>query len=214
MLSRERAPRRQRGELRRAVFDAASELLVEHGYAGLTTEAIAHRARVSKGTLYRRWGSKLELVVDLLDERLELIEVPDLGSFETELRAALERRLPAWQQPSTAAIFINALGAGAVDRGLGEAIRERATRQLGFYEEMVRRGIERGDVTPAVDPRSVAALIVGPSVAQLVLVGGIIDRAFVEQLIALVLAATQTSVRAPGVARDHAHSEAGTNRPA
>lgn len=191
MSPRERGPRRQKGEFKRAVFDAAAELLVEGGYAGLTTDAIAQRARVSKATLYRRWRSKLDLVVDLLDARLELIEVPDLGSFERELSYALDRRLPAWQQPSTAAIFTNALGAGAVDRGLGDAIRERAARQLGLYQRMVERGIERGDVDSSVDPRSVATLIIGPSVTQLVLLGGIVDRPFVEQLRALVLAAIQ-----------------------
>jgi AcrR family transcriptional regulator len=187
----QRAPRRRGSELERAILDAAASLLAEGGYASFTTDALASRARVSKATIYRRWRSKLELVTELLDERLELIEVGDHGSFELELRETLERRLLAWEQPGTTSLFASVLGAAAVDQGLGEALRERAGKQLDAHERLVRRGVERGDIAPVVDPRTIALLISGPSILQLMLLGGEIDRSFVEQQIAVVLAAAR-----------------------
>ena len=37
--------------------------LAENGYAGLSLERIARRAGVNKTSLYRRWGSREQLVL-------------------------------------------------------------------------------------------------------------------------------------------------------
>ena len=50
-------------ERRAEVFDAVHDLLLEVGYERLALDAVAHRARVSKATLYRQWGSKSGLVM-------------------------------------------------------------------------------------------------------------------------------------------------------
>src|SRR6201995_745107 len=67
-------PRRTRSGNRRdetarlAVLHAADDLLVEHGFGGLTVEAIARRAGVAKQTIYRWWPSKVEILLDTLVE--------------------------------------------------------------------------------------------------------------------------------------------------
>lgn len=48
------------------VFDAVHALLLEVGYERLTFDAVAARARTSKATLYRQWGSKSGLVMAAL----------------------------------------------------------------------------------------------------------------------------------------------------
>ena len=74
-----------------AITEAALDLLVEQGYDRLTMEAVAARARAGKATLYRRWSSKAELVVDALVQ-LDECEPPaaedvDTGSLRTDLLA-------------------------------------------------------------------------------------------------------------------------------
>ena len=49
-----------------AILDAALDALVEDGYAGMTIEDVATRAGVGKATIYRRWTSKAEIVVEAL----------------------------------------------------------------------------------------------------------------------------------------------------
>lgn len=56
---------------RRALLDAANELIAESGVATLTMDSVARRALVGKGTVYRRFGSRAGLMLALLD-RAEL----------------------------------------------------------------------------------------------------------------------------------------------
>src|SRR5689334_21879509 len=46
------------------ILDAALQVLAEVGYAGMTMAAVAARAKAGKGTFYRRWPSKADLVLD------------------------------------------------------------------------------------------------------------------------------------------------------
>lgn len=59
--------RRPAGEARdEEILDAAVDVLSDVGYDRFTMDAVAARARAGKATLYRRWASKAELVVDAL----------------------------------------------------------------------------------------------------------------------------------------------------
>src|SRR5581483_3183891 len=63
------APPARRGRPRDAAADdailhATVDMLAEVGFDRLTIEAIAARAQIGKPSIYRRWHSKAELVVD------------------------------------------------------------------------------------------------------------------------------------------------------
>jgi AcrR family transcriptional regulator len=79
----------------RAILDAALALLVEQGFAGLSMEGIASRAGVGKATIYRRWKSKAEVVVEALRAHVcPFGDLPDTGDVRSDLasmyRAMLE----------------------------------------------------------------------------------------------------------------------------
>ncbi|PYY27908.1 TetR/AcrR family transcriptional regulator [Paenibacillus illinoisensis] len=48
----------------KVILETTLELLAEKGYDSLTIEAVAIQAKVGKGTIYRRWSSKMELVIE------------------------------------------------------------------------------------------------------------------------------------------------------
>ncbi|WP_145407821.1 TetR/AcrR family transcriptional regulator [Paenibacillus xylanexedens] len=48
----------------KVILETTLDLLAENGYEALTIEAVAIKAKVGKGTIYRRWSSKVELVID------------------------------------------------------------------------------------------------------------------------------------------------------
>ena len=50
---------------RAAILDAAVDLLSEQGYAGCSMAAVAARAGVATGSVYRHFPNKAELVVEL-----------------------------------------------------------------------------------------------------------------------------------------------------
>src|SRR5882724_563305 len=61
-----RGPRRRGRALEDAIYRAALDELAEHGFDGLSIERIAHRAGTGKSAIYRRWATKLDLVVATL----------------------------------------------------------------------------------------------------------------------------------------------------
>src|SRR5690349_14253475 len=61
-----RAPRRRGRALEEAIYRAALEELAEYSFVGLSIERIAERAGTGKSAIYRRWTTKLDLVVDTM----------------------------------------------------------------------------------------------------------------------------------------------------
>ncbi|MGC7322465.1 helix-turn-helix domain-containing protein, partial [Mycobacteroides abscessus subsp. massiliense] len=70
--------------VREAILDAAFGELIDRGYAELTMEAVASRAGVNKTTIYRRWPTLEDLLVEALTTwSLEAIPIPETGSIES-----------------------------------------------------------------------------------------------------------------------------------
>ncbi|HWJ10252.1 MAG TPA: helix-turn-helix domain-containing protein [Nocardioides sp.] len=65
------AERRDAARNRRALLDAAAELMGGCGVEALTMDAVAARAGVGKGTVFRRFGSREGLMASLLNHREE-----------------------------------------------------------------------------------------------------------------------------------------------
>ncbi|MFC4375037.1 TetR/AcrR family transcriptional regulator [Nocardia halotolerans] len=65
--SAEPAERADAARNRALLLDAAQQLVREHGVAGLTMDALAKRAGVGKGTIFRRFGNRTGLMLALLD---------------------------------------------------------------------------------------------------------------------------------------------------
>jgi AcrR family transcriptional regulator len=84
------AARRRGPALERAIFEATLEQLIACGYARLSMEAVAAAAQTGKASLYRRWGSKEQLVLDALSASLPpASEPPDTGSLRGDLLAVI-----------------------------------------------------------------------------------------------------------------------------
>ena len=79
---------RVEGDREQEILDAALTVLAEVGYDKLTMDAVATEAKASKATLYRRWSSKPELVVDAVCSHKEQPPVPDTGTLRGDLLAA------------------------------------------------------------------------------------------------------------------------------
>ncbi|MFS0734218.1 TetR/AcrR family transcriptional regulator [Microbacterium sp. 1P10UB] len=76
------------------ILDAALDVLAETGYDGMTIDMVAARAKAGKATLYRRWSSKEELVIDAVARMksgdLNLSSPPDTGTLRGDLVAMVK----------------------------------------------------------------------------------------------------------------------------
>lgn len=135
------------------MLQAADDLLVEKGFAGVTIEGIAAKAGVGKQTIYRWWSSKTDILMEaFLEDAAERLMPPDLGDLGTDLRSHLRN----------CADFLSKSDAGAVFRALvGEAQHDKqvASRLRSQYlgEQRIRdrapfeRALERGELSQKVD---------------------------------------------------------------
>ncbi len=86
-----RKPGRPRSaQAHKAILDATLELLAEGGFQGLSIEAVAAKAGVGKTTIYRRWPSKDELVMDAIREVQIDLSMVDTGNFRNDLVTLLK----------------------------------------------------------------------------------------------------------------------------
>ena len=85
---------RKKRDTSERIFEVATRLFAEHGYSHVTTQQIAEVAEVGTGTLFRYIGSKAELLVKVMNERLRLgteqgIELARQGASPTDAILAM-----------------------------------------------------------------------------------------------------------------------------
>ena len=139
-------------EAHRAILAAVVELLPEHGLKGLTIEAVAARAGVGKTTIYRRWKTKNELIVEAIEQLRPPGPAPDTGTFRGDLDAMVDlqrERLEASQLPR---MMPRVLGEASEDPDLHAEIVTRAVLPIrALLAQIVRQGVERGELRPELD---------------------------------------------------------------
>lgn len=132
--------------VRESVFAAALAELAESGWGSLSVERIADRSGVHKTTIYRRWGTADEVVLDALLERGgEGIPVPDTGDVIIDLIVLGRSVATSISDPigrSVAAGAISASDSSSI-RALVDAFWSERFEQAGA---IVTRGIERGQL--------------------------------------------------------------------
>lgn len=183
------AATRRRGEdLEAAILDATLDLLAEHGVGALTMEGVAAAAHTGKASVYRRWPSKEDLLVDAMNRALPPIaELPDTGSVRGDLIALLRVMLAAINS-RTGCVIQSFMFDNSVDKALVEQVKKRAMEpRQRMLIDVLERGRERGEVrADAVNPRTAE---VGPAliVHQYLMHGPPVPDAFVVQLVDEVL---------------------------
>jgi AcrR family transcriptional regulator len=146
-----KGPRRRGEELEHAILTATLEELADAGYAALTMERVAIRARTSKAVLYRRWAGRAELVMDACKMRgISDVDVPDTGSLRTDVIALL-RQMSAKMATPLGGILRGLLAEMTRDPEFGRLIRERV-HKVGpaTIHAILERAVERGEVDRAI----------------------------------------------------------------
>ncbi|MET9801247.1 TetR/AcrR family transcriptional regulator [Streptomyces sp. NPDC006368] len=201
------SPRSRTGRPRSAAADAAileatRAALVDLGWSKLTMGDVAGRAGVAKTTLYRRWASKNELVVDAVAVLFDELELPDRGSLAADIEGVVHQFAALLERPETKTALMAVVAESTRDEPLRERIRTSIVdRQKRLVLEGRRRAQARGEL-PA-DMGSTAGtddlifdVIAGAVVHRALVSAEPVDAAWVQRFTALLLgglgAAAQT----------------------
>jgi AcrR family transcriptional regulator len=163
-------------------------LLAEVGYGALTMDAVAAEAGVGKATIYRRWRTKQELVVDTISDLHRAIAVPpDTGSVEGDLRALMLRIVETITSPAGAAIR-SLLPAMQYQPALVEAFRAGPLAAWrSAYAQTWARAEARGEVRPGLDQSVTAEATSALIVQRWLLTGEPVDEAYADEVFRTVV---------------------------
>jgi AcrR family transcriptional regulator len=172
-----------------AVLAAARALLAEKGHAGLSMEGVAARAGVAKASVYRRWPTKGELLVDLyMDGMPDEPLVAARATVVEDIRAYLNQTVRRLQDPEWVAILRSLVAEAQSNPGTAEALRTRVIevrRDAG--RRLLQLGKERGEIRPDLDEELFLDFLFGAIWYRLLLRNAPINRDFANRMLKLAM---------------------------
>lgn len=173
------------------ILKAVLEELADIGFEAMSIEAVAARAHVGKTTIYRRWPSKTELVLEAIKAIHAEAPVIDTGNFRNDLLALLRS---AFQLRTTLVEQLVLKGMGEIKSNpeVFQAFMARhVTPRFQAIIQMIERAKARGELRQDVDTALIMGIAAGPYFFQ-ILFGSIAPTPaptpeMVEQLVDAIL---------------------------
>jgi AcrR family transcriptional regulator len=153
----ERVPARAGRKLDRrrddVILDATLAVLAESGYDRMTIDMVAAHAGAARATVYRRWATKAELVLNavarLSQSDVDLDQLPDTGSLREDLAAMI---LPHTTEDQLVRIRVvtGLLALATQEPRLAEAAADAGSKPwIDAIRVLIRRAVDRGEYPPA-----------------------------------------------------------------
>jgi len=185
------------------ILDAALEVLAETGYDGMTIDMVAARAKAGKATLYRRWASKSELVLDAVacmkSTDVDLASPPDTGTLRGDL-VALVKTPTIRESERKLKVMAGIVSMIARDPELAAAAQEALVEPRAAANRIIfQRAIDRGEIPADVDIDRLC--LIGPAMVayRTLMLRKPVDREFmIGNIDRIILPAA--GVRSPGPA--------------
>lgn len=173
-----------REDVTAAIRQAVMQELAAVGYGRLSIEAVARRAGVGKTAVYRRWSSKLEMVLEIVSEVAgRSLPMLDTGSLRGDLEALLHIVARALRHRLASQIIPDLLAEAArnpqIERTLQDALR---ANQREVATLLVGRAVERGELPTGTDPDTAVDLILGPIYWRLAIARTPVPSGYVKRL--------------------------------
>jgi AcrR family transcriptional regulator len=183
-----RRPGGRSARVRTAVLAATVQELAAVGYSELSLGGIAHRAGVHKATLYRRWGTREALILDVMRERAsQVVEVPDTGSLREDLLHLARNAVANAGNPFVEAVIRATISELRGNAAIAHASQRFWTERMRLDGEIVERAIARGEAPADTDPGLIIEAVLGPLHLRLLLSGIPPEESVIEQVVDLVI---------------------------
>jgi AcrR family transcriptional regulator len=188
----ETTPRRGRPrseKARRAILEAAADLLLDQGGAHVSMDAVADRAGVSKATIYRWWPSKERLALEALVEWASAGSPPrDTGTLRGDLLALVRPWVRDIRRRRFGRVIAALITEAQSDPKFAAEYRrhfmdQRRDAMLAAF----RRAIERGEAPADLDVDVALDLVYGPLYHRLLHGHAPLTDRFAQQVVDLAL---------------------------
>jgi AcrR family transcriptional regulator len=172
--------------VRAAVLRATLDLLLAGSADDLSIRDVAQRAGVHETSIYRRWGTRANLILDAaLSEIQAAVPPPDTGSLRGDLNA-LVASIAAFISTPTGQVLLHL----AVKDDLPEehGVRERFwAERFTIGQQVLQRAEARGQLRPGLDYRLINETLIGALFVRLLLTREPLEETVTERIVDLVL---------------------------
>jgi AcrR family transcriptional regulator len=179
---------------RKAILDAAADLLIARGLSAVSMDAVAEQAGVSKATIYRWWPTKESLALDALFTEWTAVEPGprDTGTLRGDLLALLR----PWARLATSKPYGRVIAAlitqAQTDPAFAAEYLQRFVEPRRDQARAIfRRAIGRGEIPPDTKIEVALDLLYGPIYHRLLHGHAPLNDRFVRDVVDLALAGIQ-----------------------
>jgi AcrR family transcriptional regulator len=149
------------------ILDATLDVLAEVGYGGMTMDVVAARAVAGKATIYRRWSSKEELILDAVarmkSKQVDLDRLPDTGTLRGDL-LALFKPQSIEEAERKLKVMTGLASMLSADPALADAINAAIVEPWATaHRILMQRAFNRGEISKLADIETASQII--PSMA-------------------------------------------------
>lgn len=169
------------------ILDATLEVLAETGYDGMTIDMVAARAKAGKATVYRRWASKSELVIDAVacmkSADIDFDALPDTGTLRGDLIAMIK---PHSIEDGAKKLQVMAGLVSMLSRHpeLVDAVKDAVIGPRARVNRVfLQRAIDRGEIPADVDVDLLSQVGGAMATHRTLMLRKPVDRAFVISVI-------------------------------
>jgi AcrR family transcriptional regulator len=168
------------------ILAAAIDVLAETGFEGMTIDMVAARAKAGKATLYRRWPSKADLVLDAvacMKAQIEPSSLPDTGTLRGDLVALIKP--PSIEEGAKRLqVMAGLVSMLSQSPELAEAANAAIVEpRVALNRLLLLRAVDRGEISPDCDIDAIAMLMPAIAAFRTLVQRKPMDREFLISLI-------------------------------
>jgi AcrR family transcriptional regulator len=146
-----------------AITEAVLGLLAEVGFGSMSMDALAARAGVSKASIYRRWASKEDLVIDVIGGLVSRVDIVSTGEIRADLLAVLGRFGAFLSELKAGSIFPRLVGEVHCGSDLGRHYAESVILpKRAILAGLITEAKERGELKEDLDVEIAVDMLTGP----------------------------------------------------
>ncbi|TDC41655.1 TetR/AcrR family transcriptional regulator [Micromonospora sp. KC213] len=188
-----------RGDITKAIRRALMHELAAVGYGRLSIEAVARRAGVGKTAIYRRWNSKLDLVLETVAAAAgKKLPALDTGTLRGDLALLFQVVAHALSHPLASQIIPDLLAEAARNPTIDETLqRVLRAQQQEIGGRLIARAVDRGELPAGTDLDAAVDLIAGPLYWRLAITRTPLPDTYLDTLVEAVAAALATDAAVP-----------------
>lgn len=146
-----------------ALLTAAREVFLARGFQHASLAEVARHAGVGTPAIYRRWRTKADMAIDVVEQHLRPDPIPDTGAIRADLVQFVRQRIVQWSSP----LFQQVLLPVVVEAFCDPSLAERVGRRFLAYRQprvvaRIAKAVAAGQLRSDTDPGMLADLLNGP----------------------------------------------------